>query len=78
MIFRRSKKTVKKGMWTVDKLVTGIIIGGAAASIFGLSRTKKWKKFWSKTLDTTEKCAKTGVNTFWKITVKLISIFQKK
>lgn len=78
MIFRRSKKTVKKWAYTVDKLVTGIIIGWAAASIFGLSRTKKWKKLWARVFDTSSKCAKTGVRTFWKVTVKFISLFQKK
>jgi len=78
MIFRKSKKTVKKGMWGMDKLVTGIIIGGAAASIFGFSRTKKWKKFLARALDTTAECSKTGVTVFGKITVKLISLFQKK
>jgi len=35
----------------MDKLVTGIIIGSAAASIFWLSRTKKWKKIWEKIAD---------------------------
>jgi len=65
-------------MWWMDKLVTGIIIGGAAASIFGLSRTKKWKRFWAKALDTTAECGKTWVTVFGKITVKLISLFQKK
>ena len=78
MIFKKSKKTVKKSMGTVDKLVTGIIIGGAAASIFGLSQTKKWKKFWSRTFDSSWEYAKKGVNMFWKITVKIISFFQKK
>lgn len=48
MIFRRSKKTVKKSVSSMDKLITGIVIGGAAASIFGLSRTKKGKKISEK------------------------------
>jgi hypothetical protein len=65
-------------MGWMDKLVTGIIIGGAAASIFGLSRTKKWKKIWSKALDATGDCTKKWVSVFGKITVKLISLFQKK
>jgi hypothetical protein len=62
----------------MDKLVTGIIICGAAASIFGLSRTKKGKKVWEKAFDTTAECGKTWVTMFWKITVKFISLFQKK
>ncbi len=78
MIFRKGKKTVKKGMWTMDKLVTGIIIWGAAASIFWLSRTKKWKKFWAKSLDIWSNYTKKWVTLFGKITVKLISFFWKK
>ncbi len=78
MIFRKSKKTVRKGMWGMDKLVTGIIIAWAAASIFGFSKTKEWKKIWTRTLDKTAECSKTGVTIFGKITVKLISLFQKK
>ena len=34
------KKKAKK----IDNLVTGLIIGSAVASIFGLSKTKKWKE----------------------------------
>lgn len=78
MIFRRSKKTVKKSMWGMDKLITGIIIGWAAASIFGLSRTKKWRKFWEKVADNSEECAKKWISLFWKITVKVLSLFEKK
>ena len=44
MIFRKSTKEVNKGVKKMDSIVTGIIIGSAAASIFGLSRTKKGKK----------------------------------
>ena len=65
-------------MWWIDKIVTGLIIGWAAASIFGFSRSKKWKKIWEKVLWIATKHGKTWVSIFWKITVKLISLFQKK
>lgn len=78
MIFRRSKKTVKKWMWGMDKLVTGIIIWGAAASIFGLSRTKKWKRFWSRAANMGEDTAKKWINIFGKTVVKCIDFFWKK
>lgn len=78
MIFRKSKKTVKKSMWWMDKLITWIIIWWAAASIFGLSRTKKGKKIWEKWLDLGETIAKKTFCGFWKITVKCISLFSKK
>ncbi len=43
---------MKKSMKKIDKVVTSAIIGSAVISIFGLSRTKKWKKvawwlFWT-------------------------------
>lgn len=78
MIFRRSKKTVKKGALGIDKVVTGIIIGGAAASIFWLSRTKKWKHVLQRLLDNWEGILKWGVRVFWKITLEFLSWFQKK
>jgi len=39
-----TKKKTKK----IDKIVTGMIIGTAVASIFGLSQTKKWKEVTKK------------------------------
>lgn len=62
----------------MDKIVTGIIVGGAAASIFGLSRTKKWKRFTQKIMDTWEKCTRAGISIFWKMTLEFLSWFQKK
>ena len=78
MIFRKSKKTVKKSMWTVDKLVTWIVIWGAAAGIFGLSRTKKWRKFWKTSVSKWEVYAKKGISIFGKVTAGIVSFFWKK
>lgn len=78
MIFRKSKKTVKKSMGWMDKLITGIIISGAAASIFGLSRTKKWRNFWKKVLNTWEKFWKKSINIFGKVTVHILEKISKK
>lgn len=64
MIFRKSTKEVNKGMKKMDGIVTGIIVGGAAASIFGLSRTKKGKKVTAKVLSFSEKKAKEGYSFF--------------
>ena len=50
------KKKVKK----IDKLVTGVIIGSAIASIFGLSKTKKWQ-------EVTKSITKKSKWIFWKI-----------
>lgn len=78
MIFRRGKKTVTKNMWRMDRLVTGIVIGWAAAWIFWLSRTTKWKKAWESGITKWEKYAKKWVSIFWKATAGIISFFWKK
>ncbi|MDA9129345.1 hypothetical protein N9J72_02615 [Candidatus Gracilibacteria bacterium] len=78
MIFRRSTKTVKKGAKGMDKLVTGIIVGGAAASIFGIAKTKKGKKMTQKIYDFGKNTLQGGVSTFGKVTVKFLELFQKK
>lgn len=50
------KKKVKK----IDNLVTWVIIGWAIASIFGLSKTKKWK-------EVTAEISKKSKSIFWKV-----------
>lgn len=78
MFFKKGKKRVKEGMSDMDKLITWMVIGGAAASIFGLSRSAKWKKKLSKTVNTWGNILKKAITEFWKVTVKTISLFQKK
>lgn len=78
MIFRKSKKTVKNGASGMDKLVTGIIIWGAAASIFWLSRTKKWQKLTQTVYSQSGGIFKRGLSMFGKFTVNILSFFQKK
>lgn len=78
MIFRRWKKTIKKSIGGMDKLVTWIIVWWAAASIFGLSRTEKWKKICEKIAIFSKKTGKKSVNVFWKMTVWILKLFSKK
>jgi len=78
MIFRKSKKEVEKSMKRMDSLVTGLIVWGAVASIFGLSRTKKWKKITSKILATSKTGFKYGYAMFWKTLAETVSFFFKK
>lgn len=78
MIFRKSKKTVKKSMWNMDKIITWIIVGWAAASIFSLSRTKKGKKVSKSVLETWSNYGKKAVTIFGELMVKSISAFKKK
>lgn len=78
MIFRKGRKTVKKGIGWIDSLVTGIIIGGAAASIYGLSRTQKWKKMTQEIGDQLKGIFRFGMRSFWKVAIRFVSFFQKK
>ncbi len=77
MVFRKSKKAVKQGARDVDKLITGIIIGWAAVSIFGMSRSKKGKKVLSTTKNVSGNLLKDGITQFGKFTVKTLSLFEK-
>jgi len=68
----------KKADKKIDKLVTGLIIGWAVASMVGLSKTKKWKKLTEKVWEETEKYAKKSVGILGKTMVGILSIFNKK
>ena len=60
------KKKVKK----IDKIVTWIIIGSAVASIFGLSKTKKWK-------EVTQKISTKSKSIFWRVYEKFWKLMSK-
>ncbi len=77
MIFRRSRKTVTKNVSKVDKFITWIVITWAAASIFWLSRTEKWKQVSKKVSTEGKNIFQKGVSTFWKVTVKVLDMFSK-
>lgn len=78
MIFRRSRKKVKDGIGGMDKLITGMIIGGAAASIFGLSRTPKGKKLTAEYSSGARQVSKKCIRGFGRFTAKCVSFFEKK
>ena len=61
------KKKKGKALNKIDKLVTGVIIWSAIASIFGLSKTQKWKKI-------TNKVSTKSKNVFWKMYEKFSNI----
>lgn len=64
----------KKRAKNIDKIVTGVIIGSAVASIFGLSKTKKWKEV----AETTGKKSRSWVVFVWKVLVATLRLFSKK
>lgn len=78
MIFRKSKKNVQKSVKKMDSLVTGLIVGWAAASIFGLSRTKKGKKITSRIFASWKNILQSGYSIFGKTLAETVSFLFKK
>jgi hypothetical protein len=62
----------------IDKLVTGIIIWWAVASMIGLSKTDKWKKISKNIWEKSSSVAKKTLSVVWKWMVWVLSIFNKK
>jgi len=63
------KKKVKK----IDNLVTGLIIWTAVASIFGLSKTKKWKEVTNEISKKSKWVFWNLYWIFWKVMSKIVS-----
>ncbi|ATU05243.1 hypothetical protein BKN14_02185 [Candidatus Gracilibacteria bacterium HOT-871] len=71
------KKRVKKSAGKIDKIVTGVIIGTAVASMVGLSQTKKGKEV---TKDIKQKSSGffSRINKFFgKTTLFILKIFNR-
>jgi len=64
-----AKKKAKK----IDNLVTGLIIWTAVASIFGLSKTKKWKEVTAEVSKKSKSLLWKVYWYFWKTMCKVIS-----
>ena len=77
-MFFRKKDSLKNQANKIDKLVTGLIIGWAIASMLGLSKTNKWKEIQDNITTEWSKIAKKWYSIFWRVLVKIISIFSKK
>jgi len=63
------KKRAKK----IDNLVTGVIIGSAIASIFGLSQTKKWKEVTANISKKSRWVFWRVYDSFWKTMCKIMT-----
>jgi F0F1-type ATP synthase membrane subunit a len=64
----------KKWWKKIDKLITGVVIWWALASIFWLSQKLKWKKIPEKKKWFFEK----SKESFWNTMIKILNIFNKK
>ncbi len=78
MVFRKSREKVDKSVGKMDKIVTGIILWAAVASIFGLWKTKKWQELTGIVYEQSKTGAKKWIWIFWKLLVLFVSIFSKK
>lgn len=77
-MFFNKKDKIKKQAHNIDKLVTGLIIGWAVASIIWLSKRKKKESITQNITNEWSKIAKKWVSFFGKILVWIVKIFSKK
>lgn len=84
-MFLSKKEKFKNQAKKIDRLVTGLIIWGAVASMIGLSRKSKRKIIaenikieWNKVLKEWTKIASISYFVFWKVIVCFLRIFDKK
>jgi fucose 4-O-acetylase-like acetyltransferase len=75
MFFKKKKESHTK---KIDKLVTGLIIWWAVASMVWFSRTKKWKEITQNVKKESRGLFSKAHELFWKSLVIIISIFDKK
>lgn len=71
-------KNVTKHVKKLDKIITTVIIWWAIASIFWLSKTKKWKEITKNLTSNSKKVYRWFFASFWKFIAFLVSIFSKK
>ncbi|MFK7780475.1 MAG: hypothetical protein QM490_05075 [Candidatus Gracilibacteria bacterium] len=76
MFFR--KKEVENHAKKFDKLITGLIIGGAVASMIGLSKTDKGKKITENVKKEGTNISKKGYKIFGKTLVSILKLINKK
>lgn len=77
-MFKNDKK-LKKGVKSVDKLITGMLIWWVVASIFWVAtKTSKWKKMTEKCTDFSKNQAKKWLSIFGKALAKTVSLLSKK
>ena len=81
-------KKIEKHAKNIDKLITWLIFWSTVAGwVYGISKTKKWKKLFSKILDKSQKEVKKvkklqlwkkAWRWFWKWLIFVVSLFSKK
>lgn len=77
-MFFNKKDKIKKQARNIDKLVTGLIIGWAVASMIWLSKKRKKDNVAQNISEESTKIAKKWYSVFWKVLVWILKIFSKK
>lgn len=77
-MFFRKEKQIQKGAKKFDKLITGLIIWGAVASMVGLSKTNKGKEISQNVQEEGSHIAKKGLSILGRVLVGALNIFDKK
>lgn len=77
MLFRKKKK-LQEWARKFDKLITGLILGGAVASMIWLSKTDKWKKITQNLTTETKSVTRSGMSFLGKILVGTLRVFDSK
>lgn len=72
------RKRVDKSITKVDKIVTWLIIWGALASIFWVSKTSFGKRIYLKWVWIFKKTCGFWFSSLWRGLVKVIWIFKRK
>ena len=77
-MFFNKKNKIKKQAHRIDKLVTGLIIGWAVASMIWLSKKRNKDNITKNISNESTKIAKKWYNIFGKVLVWILKIFSKK
>jgi len=77
-MFWNKKNKIKKQAHKIDRLVTGLIIWWAVASIVWISKKRKNKNISKNVTDKSTKIVKKWYSFFGKFLVGILKIFSKK
>ena len=77
-MFFRKKEKIERQAKKFDKLITGLIIGSAVASMIWLSKTNKWKEITENIKRESVNVAKKWYSIFWRVLVWVVKVFNKK
>lgn len=72
------KKKISKSVNKLDKILTWVIVWTAVASMVGLSKTNRWKRFFNSVKSSFSNVFKTSFSFLGKSVVSIVNFFNKK